>query len=852
MRKFRILLLAFLILLLAGGYWVWRDRDHMLPLLVNPLMESAGGGSRIAELQGLHWADGRLAFARLRLEMASGAEIRLRDVELLAPGRMLFPKAGQRSRLRILETAYTPGDSSSDGPDGELSLRETAQLLGRYLPESVDIERLAWQGADLFTAGPLQLTLNDATRTLAANLTIGSHALHSRWQLRGETLGFSAQANGATLSLAGELTPAGAGHWQASARVRSDLAGLAQLPLPSRLSQMAASADGQLDADLSVKLPDNILQFEGYRDIALHLKSESIQIPLPPDLLGTEARVSLSSSSPIGVTLASLQPLRPRDLSGAGRIELALANSSKPLLNADFATSGSADAPEVSTSGRVDMEETNALLQLPRWQEAFAPLRLQEAEGELKFRGSARLIPLAQMAGSGDSWLSEIQLSLLPGSRVYARVSEEQQARLASLGWEKGWVKIQLQSPLALRAGPWPGPIRLAGEAVGLSAEDDEGNLSVDTQLNQIDCTVSEKSHCALKAEQVQVKTMGQYELEGALSSELEHSGEAISGDTRFEAGALQLQSRWQHRLDTARGAASFTLAPASFSQENPLSGSVKGLPLDILAGTVSARGRYSWPEADGDRLELQMDKLAAVYNESFASDIDSHFALVRRGNGWVTDAPQAISVGAIDPGLPVEKVRFALSLDAEGDLTLTEIRAELLGGTLESPKLTWNLDGEERRSQVSLNGVSLRQLAREMEAENFSASGILDLQIPLILGADGVTVEEGTVEARPPGGRLRYYGAFSPQMLASNPQLKLIAGALEDYNYRQLSGTLQYPPSGDMQLQLKLVGRSQSVAKDRDLIINLNLENNIPQMLRSLQASRDLTETLEKQMGSD
>nr|WP_284500679.1 YdbH domain-containing protein [Microbulbifer sp. GX H0434] len=230
-----------------------------------------------------------------------------------------------------------------------------------------------------------------------------------------------------------------------------------------------------------------------------------------------------------------------------------------------------------------------------------------------------------------------------------------------------------------------------------------------------------------------------------------------------------------------------------------------------------------------------------------FAVDASGTLAAEQRDGLWVTGSPQPLTVGSVDVGVAIDDIRFALSLDRQRNLELIDLRAELLGGTLRSPQLTWNLDGEMRRSEARLDGISLEQLADEMEAENFAASGILDLRIPLLTDADGVTVEQGRVEARPPGGRLRYYGAFSPSMLSGNPQLKLIAGALEDYNYRELSGTLEYPPSGDMQMQLKLVGRSDSVAEDRDLVINLNLENNIPDMLRSLQASRDLTGALEK-----
>ncbi|UHQ56151.1 intermembrane phospholipid transport protein YdbH family protein [Microbulbifer sp. YPW16] len=325
-----------------------------------------------------------------------------------------------------------------------------------------------------------------------------------------------------------------------------------------------------------------------------------------------------------------------------------------------------------------------------------------------------------------------------------------------------------------------------------------------------------------------------------------------LRGDTRARLGHVAANGEWMHNLASDGGSATLSLPDAEFSKNRPLSNVVSGLPVELVSGQMVVQGRLSWPAGDSDTLSAQLSDIAAVYDKSFAVGITGNIALQREDGQWATPEPQDIAVESIDVGVPIENVRFALSLEADNDLVLNGFNAELLEGNVQSDSITWNLDGKARRSQVSITGLSLKALSNEMEAGNFAASGVLDTTIPLVTDAGGITVERGTVKARPPGGRLRYYGAFSPEMLSSNPQLKMLAGALEDYDYRSLSGTLEYPPSGDMQMQLKLVGRSASVDKDRDLIINLNLENNIPAMLRSLQASRDLADALEKQIGAN
>ncbi|MCW8127798.1 intermembrane phospholipid transport protein YdbH family protein [Microbulbifer halophilus] len=358
------------------------------------------------------------------------------------------------------------------------------------------------------------------------------------------------------------------------------------------------------------------------------------------------------------------------------------------------------------------------------------------------------------------------------------------------------------------------------------------------------------RAEAKYRSRDIRVLVQEQYALDPSIRGQLELAGDTLQGSGHLRAGTLRANADWRHQLESGRGAASFELPSTGFSRDAPLSDSIGGLPVDLVAGSIAARGRVSWPLGDGqggDSISMTLDRIAAVYGDMFAVDLSGQVTALYRGDTWITESPQPLRIGSVDVGLAIDDIRFALSLTPQGDLALSDLSAELLSGKLQSAGLTWNLDGKERRSEIRLDGISLEQLASETEVGNFAASGILDLHIPLLTGEDGVTVEQGRVEARPPGGRLRYYGAFSPDMLSGNPQLKLIAGALEDYNYRELSGTLEYPPSGDMQMQLKLVGRSDSVAQDRDLVINLNLENNIPDMLRSLQASRDLTGSLEE-----
>ena len=357
------------------------------------------------------------------------------------------------------------------------------------------------------------------------------------------------------------------------------------------------------------------------------------------------------------------------------------------------------------------------------------------------------------------------------------------------------------------------------------------------------------QAEASFHGENLNLRALNQYSSNLAARGQLKFGNQTLSGNSAISTGPIIMSTVWQHDLTNGNGRLTVELPQTAFSTSNTLGSAITGLPVDIVDGSVQADATLHWPNSAKDRLHVILVDTAVQYDSSFAVGINSNVALTPVNGQWITSQAVPVSIEALDTGVALKNLNFLLSLSDTGDLTLNNFAAELLEGALTSENLAWNIHGKERESNLQFTGLSIGALAREMESTNFAASGLLDAQIPITTDKQGVTVQAGSVQSRPPGGRLRYYGAFSPSMLGSNPQLKLLAGALEDYNYRDIRGTINYPLSGDLQLNLKLTGRSTAIDANRDLIINLNLENNVPSMLRSLQASRDLTDVLEKQV---
>ena len=108
------------------------------------------------------------------------------------------------------------------------------------------------------------------------------------------------------------------------------------------------------------------------------------------------------------------------------------------------------------------------------------------------------------------------------------------------------------------------------------------------------------------------------------------------------------------------------------------------------------------------------------------------------------------------------------------------------------------------------------------------------------------LTIEDGTIESENPGGVIRYNAGAEPAD-ASASSLAFVNEALRNFEYDSLSSTVGYGESGDLVLQMRLTGISPDIDPLQPVILNLSVENNVPQMLRSLRAVRSIQDILEQ-----
>jgi hypothetical protein len=218
-------------------------------------------------------------------------------------------------------------------------------------------------------------------------------------------------------------------------------------------------------------------------------------------------------------------------------------------------------------------------------------------------------------------------------------------------------------------------------------------------------------------------------------------------------------------------------------------------------------------------------------------------------GDGTV--AQLRLGVPVVEAGVTLTDARCAVRADPAAIL-LTDCGAATLGGRLAIPRATLAPGSDGALSgtlPVALQGLELAELLALLRDPALSGSGVLDGAVPVTLAGDSVTVEDGRLAARPPGGRLRYAAEPALRARLSQPGIALALDALRDFRYERLAVNADYGGDGTLALDVRLEGANPELEGGRPVHFNLTVTQNLPVLLQSLRLSQNIGESFERRL---
>lgn len=327
----------------------------------------------------------------------------------------------------------------------------------------------------------------------------------------------------------------------------------------------------------------------------------------------------------------------------------------------------------------------------------------------------------------------------------------------------------------------------------------------------------------------------------------------------RAAAQAVVLEAKGRYQFGNGHAHADLTLAPVVFSDSGfVLSRLLKSwpYPFDITAGRVSGSARLDWQQAFDLQGAVQLDKLGGHYNQVTFTGLSGEVALAlpnSRGEGWHTRQDAQLHVDVVDVGFPVANIKAAFALPAAPGTQLPVVQvktfsAELLGGRARSGPFELDFGRANNAFVVQLEQIDLHEIMQLEQQEGLQGSGRLDGQLPIEIAGTAIVVPHGQLSAVAPGGNIRYTPTPKVATMAqSNASLKMVVNALSDFQYHLLDVIADYQAGGNLALQVRLQGKNPAWQRGQPIHLNLNLEENIPALLRSLQLSSEISEQLQK-----
>ena len=402
--------------------------------------------------------------------------------------------------------------------------------------------------------------------------------------------------------------------------------------------------------------------------------------------------------------------------------------------------------------------------------------------------------------------------------------------------------------------------VQIAIPAINSSTDSTGLSISSNLQLNEVELRVGDFISGGFNFSSSELKLGNSYAdvISPAYAGKVQLEQDILTGILELDVNqSLRLGVGLQHFFLRDTGDAMLQIAAHDFSDAAPLSSlfSLQDFDADIVAGAVEGLANISWSkQVDeswrfGGPIALKLDGLSGYYQDYFFVDLSTDlFAEATTPLGMKITNPARASLKRLDVGLPLEDISWQYRFDSlTGELQIDDFTTAVLGGSLSIAAMQYDPNETRQQVDIVLADLNVESIVGLADYPGVYADGLVSGYLPFIVAGDHITIEKGLVGALNPGGNIRYTPTSSQP--SSNQSLQLVNQALSNYQYQTMNTEVFYGDDGELLLALQLRGYNPDMNNGQAINLNVNITDNIPSLLKSLQASRVITDELERFM---
>ena len=113
------------------------------------------------------------------------------------------------------------------------------------------------------------------------------------------------------------------------------------------------------------------------------------------------------------------------------------------------------------------------------------------------------------------------------------------------------------------------------------------------------------------------------------------------------------------------------------------------------------------------------------------------------------------------------------------------------------------------------------------------------------MIDKQGISIEKGIFINNIGNGTIQYKPASGTEQLQQSQLTAIALDALRDFHYSHLSADVNYHPDGNLMVNISLKGISPELDTDRPVHLNINTEQNLLSLLKSLRYTQGINENI-------
>ena len=624
-----------------------------------------------------------------------------------------------------------------------------------------------------------------------------------------------------------------------------------QSPLWAFAPQIAPQ-EGTLEASVHLdQVAASVQPAPGGKPVAVVLKLDGIRTAqLAAPLTGTLTADIRSTHLPLDI----------------GNIELDLVGGSSPTAKAraNGAATLSLAAGELALDLTTQITARDDGVAFSGWQirqpELSAPLHLTLVNGVL----AAALSAEGKITHKG---ITDVAKSTSIGAGALTLKADNTAFRMNTR--DGTWTAGAIAGNIALTAKSWGETVELRIPGIDAAAQGGEAGLTWNVNGSKIALTNKARGVSATNA-LIKLSGAGPA-IDGELRVSSLDAGYGLptftlNGTGRIDAGKLTAQLnaitgagggvklgniKVTGNFNTRNYVANLDMGPVTFApgklQPADLFPRAKSYLRDF-AGTVRLAGPIKWSEGRASsEVKLGLEGLSGdagpvlFQNLNGVIEIDEPWPVSTRPN-------QQLAIEQFIAGLPMTNALVRFELHGP-QLKIEEGRLDMAGGRASIAPAEIALNAAGQRLTLNIDQLSVSELFKIAGVAGLSGEGAISGTAPITLFPNGIIVDNAKFAAVAPGV-LRYDAAQAPGALSSaGSSVGMALQALSNFQYKELTVTLNRKLTGDAELGLHIAGSNPSFYNGYPVEFNLNLSGKLDEVLRKGLAGYRLPSIIEERL---